>query len=397
MYRTYSVSRRDREPLVDFMVSALESSGCEILHRPDATEAPFRITCETPTGERIGIVAYAFLANQRVTKNRPADEHRFQIKYGSKSTLGGKLQPIWQDPYGLDTTLLVGINPDRGFFVGADPILHHPTRFFISIELKERDVEAVLEKGWHSWERSKRTPAYDQPGTEVLVGGTAEAFLKYVRFERAAKGLDPGHRQLLAEKGEELLLRPVSTAAARRIIGAAPLHEMAAEFQLSEDEILDLIASAPRLKMAVRGWVAEKHLESQLRGVRGVECARIEEEGQPDLWVRYQGGPRLLIECKNVLRRPLSDGAYRLDFQKTRHSKNDPCTRYYSASDFDLLAACLHSCTEEWSFRYALTGQLDAHAKCDGKLSHLVRIAEHDARWTGEAASALELASEARS
>jgi hypothetical protein len=42
---------------------------------------------ETPAGERTGIVAYAFLANNTPTKNRPKDEHRFQIKYGGD--LGG--------------------------------------------------------------------------------------------------------------------------------------------------------------------------------------------------------------------------------------------------------------------------------------------------------------------
>lgn len=83
-YRTYGVSRKDREPLLDFMLQALRGEGCHILYSSAPTQAPFRITFETPLGERLGIVAYAFLANSKLTRNRPADEHRFQLKYGSK-------------------------------------------------------------------------------------------------------------------------------------------------------------------------------------------------------------------------------------------------------------------------------------------------------------------------
>jgi hypothetical protein len=34
------------------------------------------------------------------------------------------------------------------------------------------------------------------------------------------------------------------------------------ELQIAPDALFDLIWSASRLKMAVRGWVAETHLES---------------------------------------------------------------------------------------------------------------------------------------
>ena len=84
-YRTYSVRRNARQPLINFMLQALRDEGCKILYSSPPTEAPFRITFETPQGERLGIVAYAFLANFKETKNRPADEHRFQLKYGLDS------------------------------------------------------------------------------------------------------------------------------------------------------------------------------------------------------------------------------------------------------------------------------------------------------------------------
>ena len=125
----------------------------------------------------------------------------------------------------------------------------------------------------------------------------------------------------------------------------------------------------------------------------GVEdCVRIEEEGGADLRLRYRGSRLLEVECKNVLRQRMADGTIRLDFQRTRASKGDPCSRFYAPEDFDLVAACLHSCTEEWEFRYAPTRGLDPHKNCPGKLSNLVRI---DQRWIEDAARVLETVAEA--
>lgn len=107
-FKTYNVSAADRAPLLHFMLDALRASGARILHASPPDTAPFVITFETRTGERIGIVAYAFLATRTVTRNRPADERSFQIKYGSKSA--NNSHAIWQDPWGLYTTLMVGID-----------------------------------------------------------------------------------------------------------------------------------------------------------------------------------------------------------------------------------------------------------------------------------------------
>lgn len=389
-YETFSVSAKDREPLLQWILEALELSGCRILHSSEPGRAPFRVTFETPIGERMGIVAYAFLANTKVTRNRPSDEHRFQIKYGSKD---GRLHELWQDPFELYTTLFFGINLDQSFFVAADPLLHSPTLFFISLELKEENARAILRDGWASWERIKRDRHRDEYPREVLVGGTQEQFLRLVRFERVGKGLDPSHRELLAEKliTHPRILQPTLQVEKGVISTEVPFpHQILEELELSETEIFDLIQSAPRLKMAVRGWVAETHLERKLQEIPGVEgCERIEEEGGADIRLRYQGSRPLLIECKNVLRKPLKQGTLRLDFQRTRASKEDPCSRFYSPEDFDLVAACLHAYTEKWDFRYALTPTLDPHRNCPGKLSNLVRI---DGRWTDNAVRVLERA-----
>jgi hypothetical protein len=381
--RSYAVNPRQKAPLVEFIRSALDTAGCRILHEPDPSVAPYRFTFETPAGERLGIIVYAFFANSRLTRNRPSDEHRFQVKYGPDTKAHHHL---WQDPYLLYTTLFCGIDPERGIFVGADPVLHSPTRFFISIEYKQYHVDDILAREWHSWERERRAGS-DEP-VEVLVGGAKESFLRYVRFEREALGEAPGHRQLLAETliAPATLARNPPASIQPLIPPPQTLHSLAEEFQLSEKEVLNLIASARRLKMAVRGWVAEEHLVRQLRTVPGVEhCQRNDAEGEADVDVVFTGVP-LTVECKNVLRQRLATGEPRLDFQRTRASKKDPWSRFYSADDFDVVAACLHAVEQVWTFRYVVPSELDRHPKCQVKLTNNVRV---DGRWSTNAGAVL--------
>ncbi|MCH7227835.1 hypothetical protein [Haloferula sp. A504] len=354
------------------MTKALEASGCRIIRASEADHAPFKITFETRQGERAGIIAYAFFANAKLTRNRPEDEHRFQVKYGAKD---GQLHQLWQDPFGLYTTLFLGINPEAGFFVAADPVLHSPTRMFISIEFKEEHARLVLRDGWHFWEREKSSKGYDSP-VETMVGGTPDRFLDYVRFEQAALGLDQGHRYLLAERFSQGSRLTPSTIPTLSATPAGPhLHALSEEFEMTAGQILSLIESAPMLKMAVRGWVAESHLETELRSVPGIrEVIRLESAGKPDFELKLERGPRVLVECKNVLRKRMADGTIRVDFQKTRASKADPCSRYYRPADFDVLAACLHPATENWEFRYRLTRDMPQHRKCPLRLDNRVRV-----------------------
>jgi hypothetical protein len=387
-YETFAVSTKKRAGLVAFIEEALRASGCVLLNRSRDGQAPFRFSFITPTGERLGIIAYAFLANSIATKNRPHDEHRFQIKYGSKED---RLHELWQDPFGLYTTLLVGINPEEGFFVGADPVLNSPTKFFISKEFKQEQVDHILTDGWHIWERDQRRPLALEP-TEVLVGGTASNFLRWVLLEREVVGEDQGHRQLVAEQthpSTHPLVKP--SAGDLQLPSIQRLHELEAEFQLSSQEILEVIAQAPRLKMAVRGWVAERHLKEvieRLPEVRRVET--IPGDGQPDLVVSMKGLRRsVTVECKNVLRNVDRNGRARLDFMRTRAAKSDPCSRYYSPKDFDVVAACLHAQTEKWEFAARLTSGMAPHPTCAGKLLHRVVI---DGAWNRELAKVLTTA-----
>lgn len=374
-YKKWSVQRRSKQPLLDFLVEGLQAANCTILYVSDASHAPFLITYETPLGERQGVLAYAFLANSKLTANRPADEHRFQIKYSSNTSA---LLPIEQDPHRLLTTIFVGIDPERNIMVGADPVLHNWTKMFISLEFKRAHAERIAEYGWHAWERDSSRSESDP--VEVLVGVQKKSVLEFIRFERLAHGLDAGHRQLLAE---QLLGDP------RFTVAASEPHALASELNLSADAVLDLIQRASRLKMAVRGWVAEHHLESFLQSIPGViDCRRLDEEGRPDIELRFKSSGPLLIECKNVLRVRASDGAPRVDFQRTRASKADPCSRYYKPGDFHILAACLHAVTEAWEYRFFPTRKLPEHKKCPGRIQSNLRV---DTAWFQDPAEAFRL------
>ena len=148
---------------------------------------------------------------------------------------------------------------------------------------------------------------------------------------------------------------------------------MELQLGLPASDILDIISGAFRLAAAVRGGVAEHHLQSYLREVPGVRHVRhIIEDGKPDFEVEYRR-KSFLIECKNVLART-QKGFPKVDFQKTRASKADPCSRYYKPSQFQVLAACLHPITKQWEFRFTPTGLLEPHPKCVGRLASNVLV-----------------------
>lgn len=366
-WKIYSVSAHDKEPLLRFMQEALDARGCTIVHIGPANRAPFHIVLDLPGGERLSVLAYAFLANSKPTKNRPDDEHRFQIKYGGD--LSGVMD-VAADPLGITTTIFLGIDIERRIFVAADPLMNDPSPMSRSVEFKAENVDDVLARGWSAWERDRREGktttrrAFEllpDIRTETLIGGKQARLLDLILLERVARGLDPGERHLVADKFSAL----PNPSAAGHIS-----HKLLDELQIAPEALLDLISSASRLKMAVRGWVAETHLEEYLKGIRGItDCQRLQGDGQPDISLRWKGSKPILIECKNVLRTTYAGGIPKLDFQRTRASKADPCSRYYMPSDFQVLAACLHPVREEWVFEFARTADLPPHSTCEGRIN----------------------------
>lgn len=213
-----------------------------------------------------------------------------------------------------------------------------------------------------------------------MVGVSKGRFLDLVRFERAARGLDPGNRLILAERHTDALAKAQAypEAPSKETMGLAEAHPLVRQLALSPSEILDLIAGARRLKMAVRGFVAEEHLRNALADVPGItHCERLDEEGGPDLCASFRDGPLLTIECKNVAPDKDKHGHPKLDFQRTRAAKRDPCSRYYEPTDFDIVAACLRAVTSHWDFRYALASTLPPHLKCLGRIRSNIKVDEH--------------------
>lgn len=81
--KRYPVVRR--EPIVERIRQALIDGGAQILVDANPRLAPFEFTIQSPrTGDVVQLVCYAFTANKYRQGGRPADEHRFQIKYGSE-------------------------------------------------------------------------------------------------------------------------------------------------------------------------------------------------------------------------------------------------------------------------------------------------------------------------
>ena len=131
-------------------------------------------------------------------------------------------------------------------------------------------------------------------------------------------------------------------------------HDLEADFDLTAREILEIISGRMRLAVAVRGGVAEHHLEKRLQADPDVSAVeRLDADGLPDFRVVLITGQAVLVECKNVSPTIYANGDYKVEVQKTRASKGDPaepgCT---GPSSSDIVAACLYSATREWTFRY---------------------------------------------
>ncbi len=273
---------------------------------------------------------------------------------------------------GIDVTVVLGVHLDAGVMVGLDPIAYDPLPLGISVEFKDSEVAAAREQTWHAWERENRpgrrrgTPRARE-GLEALVAFTPERLVDYVRFEREASilGLDPPLRLRLAE-----------TAGHH---GRRPRHALEEQFDLSAADILDIIGRRFRLGVAMRGGVAEHHLERALKAdhtLRSVE--QVDRDGEPDLDVTLRDGRRLSVECKNVSPNRYADGAFKVEVQKTRSQRDDPAGRLYPPDHFDALATCLFSATGLWEFRYKAAAGLTRSPRFHDRIAPGQRV---DASW----------------
>jgi hypothetical protein len=371
----YAVKAAEKQPLIEVLSEGLRAGGAEILVRPLPSRAPFEFEVLMPKGERLRLIAYIFRAKKYHSgerRERPKDEHRFQIKYGSDFTDYHYLElPTPKDKSAV--TLFVGVHLEEGVIVGCDPAMHNPTWFSKSVEFKQEQVDLARKHGWHGWERERHEGGRRKEAlpllnyeTEAVIAFTPENLVRYIDLERVATGLDPGERLLLAE----------TPPGAKR-------HALELELSLSAPEILDLIEDGFRLKVAIRGGAAQVHLSRFFKEVPGItKVVKIDKDAQPDFELWYRGRRRpVTIECKNVLRSHRFHGLPIVEYQKTRASKSDPhCGRYYTFDHCDILAACLHPITVSWEYRFCASSQLPPHASCPGRVNS--RIPVGGKAWT---------------
>lgn len=203
--KRYKVSVARRKAVVDFFTNALADSGYEILSPPNPGLAPFVLMVRSPAGKELELVCYAFLANKYRQGNRPKDEHRFQIKYGSDFK---SYHEIFIDPKRKKRTLMFGVHLEEGIFVAVDPTMHNPTWFSKSFFFKDHQISEIHRQGWFAWPRPRQltrgrrkraAPGKEVPA-EILLGFSPEYFGKYVELEHFATGMDPDSRQTLADR-----------------------------------------------------------------------------------------------------------------------------------------------------------------------------------------------------
>lgn len=387
--RVYRVSGRG--DLHEFLVDAVSLSGGEVLYASDPNKVPVYLGVDAGNGQRLGLMIYPFRMTRKETRNRPRDEVKGQLRYGAEKTWKEEGHFVARDAAGVDTTLLLGLYPEGGLILGLDPSLYDPLPLGISVYAKDQQVAEVAQDGWTVWERannpgSRRTAPRASEGLETLVGFRPSRLLDYARFERHASdlGLDQPLRYAAA-------MDAAAGAVSEASVGnsAAP-HSLEANFGLSAREILDIIHTRMRLEVAVKGGVAEHHLERRLHADPSVTAIeRLDEDGQPDFRVRMANGATVLIECKNASPERYANGDMKVEVQKTRATRNDPAGRLYRPERFDLVAACLYSPTRHWNFVFIRASRLDRHASHPDRLAATHRI---DGRWSTTLRDALEQA-----
>lgn len=383
--RVYHVS--GRADIHGFLLDAVRLSGGTVLYASSALRVPVYAGIEDGNGQRLGLMIYPFRMTRRDTRNRPADEVRGQLRYGGEETWPADDHYICRDVAGVDRTLLLGVYPEGDLIVGLDPALYDPLPLGISIYAKDRQVDAARQHGWTVWERANRAGEHRAApraaeGLETLIGFRPQRLLDYARFERKASdlGLDPPLRYAAA----------IDAADGHRDSGDPAPHSLEANFDLSAHQILDIIHNRMRLEVAVKGGVAEYHLEQRLRSDPAIaDVQRLDRDSQPDFEVRLTDGRTVLVECKNVSPEPYASGDFKVEVQKTRATRDDPAGRLYRPEQFDIVAACLYSPTRRWDFRFIHTSLLDRHAAHADRLAATHRVGD---LWSGTLREALDRA-----
>lgn len=367
---------QNRADLHDFLLHAVEMSGGRVLYASDPGRAPVYLGVQLDSDERIGMLVYPFRVTHNTITNRPSDEVRGQLRYGSEESWKRE-HPVGRDIAGVDVTMILGIDLAAGVILGLDANLWDPLPMGISFYAKTTEIEQAKEHGWHVWEKvnrggNKRTEARSPTNLETVVAFAPDRLIDYARLERRSTSmrLDPPLRFAAATAMDERALpnEPQSR------------HVLEEQFALTSEQILDIIGGRNRLSVAVRGGVAEYHLEQQLTGASGIASVeRLDVDAMHDFDITLDDGTFLRVECKNASPKTSTDGRFKVEVQKTRASKGDPASRFYAVDGFDVVAACLFSPTGRWEFRFGLTADMARHKDFSNRLAPIQTITDN---WT---------------
>jgi hypothetical protein len=365
-----------RADLHAFLEQSVEASGGRLLYVSDPGHAPVYLGVQLDSDERVGMLVYPFRVTRNQIKNRPGDEIRGQLRYGSEESWRRE-HPVGRDVAGVDVTMIIGIDLADGVLLGLDANLWDPLPMGISFYAKEAEIQEAKRTGWHVWEKvnrggSRRSAPRSPTHLETLVAFTPDRFIDYARLERRCTSLrlDPPLRFAAAAAMTD---RGLPDALPRR-------HVLEDQFALSSEQILDIIGGRNRLSVAVRGGVAEHHLERLLGGSSGVAAVqRLDVDAMHDFDVTLDDGRLLRVECKNASPKISAAGSFRVEVQKTRASKGDPASRFYRVDAFDVVAACLFSPTGRWEFRFGRTSAMARHKDFPERLAPIQPIT---ADWT---------------
>ncbi len=373
-----------RSDIAAYLAEAVKVSGGELLYTSRLDQSPIFLGVQSPSEDRLGLLVYPFRANHRLIKNRPADEHRLQVRYGGEKSWDVD-HPVGRDVATVDTTLVVGVHLEANILIGLDPGLYDPLPMGISIEFKDAQVQAAQSSGWHVLERDnisgrRRANPRAASGLETIVMFTPERLLDYVRLERTATdlSLDPALRYAAAVKSTT-----PSLPAARAV---ASVHDLEVLYDMPANEILEVISQRNRLAVAVRGGVAEYHLGRRLEhDVEVASADSLDLDGLHDFNVTMVSGQTVRVECKNSSPKRYASGEIKVEVQKTRATQGDPAGRLYRRDQFDVIAACLFAPTGRWEFAYRSTDRLAADPRHSDRLAPLQRVTDDWARTLGEA------------
>jgi len=374
----YKVSGRG--DIHDYLTAAVEKAGGRVLFASDSTRAPVYLGVQLDNDERLGLLIYPFRVKQVLTKNRPTDEVRGQLRYGSD---WDRDHHLGIDVAGVDITMILGIDIDNNVIMGLDPMLYSLLPMGISFYTKVDQIARCQTDSWHVWEKENRPgPKRSAPRSpthlETFVGFTPERIIDFARFERRASGLrlEPPLRYKAAQEHAQRQTPLASPEGA---------HVLEEQFALSSQQIMEIIANRNRLAVAVRGGVAEHHLEIAL-GANPIvrEVHPLDVDAKHDFDVVLTSGKSLRIECKNASPNRFANGDFKVEVQKTRASQGDPASRFYRTDAFDVVAACMYSPTGVWQFRFAKTDTLERHQRFPDRLAAIQRI---DDRWAEDLAA----------